>query len=159
ISDRAGIYMFEPYQRGKIPVLMVHGLISSPLTWTTMFNDLRADPELRQRYQFWFYLYPTGNPYLETAAELRETLDRAFMEVDPHGEDAALDEMVLVGHSMGGLVSRLLTETSGNDFWRLVSNRPFDSLKVKPETRAALQRVFFFERDPSARRVVFIGTP
>src|SRR5262249_17201240 len=43
VESRAGIYMLEPYQPGKIPVLMVHGLLSSPLTWAPLFNDLRAD--------------------------------------------------------------------------------------------------------------------
>jgi pimeloyl-ACP methyl ester carboxylesterase len=151
--------MFEPYQPGKIPVVMVHGLVSSPLTWTTMFNDLRADPELRKHYQFWFYLYPSGLPYLETAADLRQTLARLRREVDPQGKDPALGQMVFVGHSMGGLVSRLLTEDSGNDFWKLVSTRSFDTVPVKPATRGELQRVFYFDRDPAVRRVVFIGTP
>src|SRR5262249_13208370 len=136
IQDRAGIYMFEPYQPGKIPVVMVHGLLASPLTWTTMFNDLRADPQLRERYQFWFYLYPTGNPYLATAADLRQELTRLRAELDPAGKDWTLDHMVLVGHSMGGLVSRLLTADSGDDFWKLVADRPLDDLKIAPDTRA-----------------------
>src|SRR5262249_43983976 len=67
LRDRTGIYMFEPYQPGKIPVVMVHGLLSSPLTWTPLFNDLRADPELRKHFQFWFYVYPPGNPSGVTA--------------------------------------------------------------------------------------------
>src|SRR5262249_17473114 len=62
VERKAGIYLFEPYQPGKIPVLMIHGLLSSPLTWMPLFNDLRADPVLREHFQFWFYLYPTGNP-------------------------------------------------------------------------------------------------
>jgi pimeloyl-ACP methyl ester carboxylesterase len=159
VQDRAGIYMFEPYQPGKIPVVMVHGLVSSPLTWTTMFNDLRADPVLRQHFQFWFYLYPTGNPYLATAADLRDALARLRVEVDPEHRDPALDQMVFVGHSLGGLVAKLLTEDSGDDFWRLVSDQPFDTLRLRPETRDELQRLFFFRRQPSVTRVIFCGTP
>jgi pimeloyl-ACP methyl ester carboxylesterase len=159
VADRTGLYMFEPYQPGKIPVVMVHGLLSSPLTWTTLFNDLRADPALRERYQFWFYLYATGSPYVETAADLRQTLARLHRELDPDGRDAALGQMVVVGHSMGGLIARLLTEDSGDDFWRLVSSRPVDGLKVRPETKAELERVFYFERELCIRRVVFIATP
>jgi pimeloyl-ACP methyl ester carboxylesterase len=159
VEKRAGVYMFEPYQPGKIPVLMVHGLLSSPLTWTPMFNDLRADPQLRKHFQFWFYLYPTGNPYLATAAELRQSLARLRAEVDPRRQDPALDQMVFVGHSMGGLVSRLLTRDSGNDFWRLVSPEPFDRLHLQPQARAELQPIFFFERVPAVKRVVFLGTP
>jgi pimeloyl-ACP methyl ester carboxylesterase len=154
-----GIYLLEPYQPGKIPVMLVHGLLSSPLTWAPLFNDLRADPLLRERYQFWFYLYPTGNPYLDTAAHLREQLARLRTELDPEHRDVALDNMVFVGHSMGGLVSKLLTVDSGDAFWKLVSSEPFDKLRVDDETRANLQRVFFFDRQECVKRVVFLGTP
>src|SRR5262249_35041719 len=104
LRDRSGIYLFEPYQPGKIPVVMTHGLLSAPLTWTPLFNDLRADPVLREHFQFWFSLYPTGNPYLATAADLRLALAHLRSELDPHRRDPALDQMVFVGHSMGGLV-------------------------------------------------------
>lgn len=159
ITDRTGIYAFEPYQPGKIPVIMVHGLLSSPLTWTTMFNDLRADPQIRAHYQFWFYLYPTGNPYLATAADFRQELCRLRGELDPRHLDPALDHMVLVGHSMGGLVSRLLTVESSGDFWQLVSKKPFDSLNLAADSREELQRTFFFEPQPNVERIIFIGTP
>jgi pimeloyl-ACP methyl ester carboxylesterase len=151
--------MFEPYQPGKIPVLMVHGLLSSPLTWAPMYNDLLADPAIRERYQFWFYLYPTGLPYLQTAGDLRQDLARLRADIDPHHQDPALDEMVLVGHSMGGLISRLMTVGSGEDFWRLVSTQPFDAIKARPETRDELERSFFFTPESQIRRVVFLATP
>ena len=159
IESRSGIYMFEPYQPGKIPVLMVHGLLSSPLTWAPVFNDLRADPALRERFQFWFYLYPSGNPYLASAAGLRSTLEQLRADFDPRHQDDALGQMVLVGHSMGGLVSHLVTAESGDDFYRQVSSRPLDALKLKPETRDQLRQVFFFEPENCVKRVVFIGTP
>jgi pimeloyl-ACP methyl ester carboxylesterase len=159
LRDQAGIYLFEPYQPGKIPVLMVHGLLSSPLTWTPLFNELRADPELRKHYQFWFYRYPTGNPYLLTAADLRLALARLRDDVDPRHQDAAFDQMVFVGHSMGGLVSKLVTQDSGNDFWGLVSREPFEQVKAEPEARTELQRVFFFRQEPCVKRVVFLATP
>ncbi|MBY0528209.1 MAG: hypothetical protein K2R98_32740 [Gemmataceae bacterium] len=159
VEHRSGIYMFEPYQPGKIPVVMVHGLLASPLTWSVMFNDLRADPVLRERYQFWFYLYPTGNPYLEAAADLREDLNQVRATCDPAGTDPALDHMVFVSHSMGGLVSKLLTVNSGDAFWHLVSNEPLNDLKAKPAVRTDLQRLFFFDRQPGVERVVFLGTP
>jgi pimeloyl-ACP methyl ester carboxylesterase len=159
VQKRSGIYMFEPYQRGKIPVLMVHGLLSSPVTWAPLFNDLRADPVLRERFQFWFYLYPTANPYLITAADLRQTISQLRIELDPQHQDDSLDRMVLAGHSMGGLVSRLMTIDSGNDFWRLVSTQPIESLRLDSANRTELERIFFFERQPYVRRVIFLGTP
>jgi pimeloyl-ACP methyl ester carboxylesterase len=159
IEKRAGLYMFEPYQPGKIPVVMVHGLLSSPLTWITMFNDLRADPTFRQHFQFWFYLYPTANPYLATAADLRQDLNRLRAELDPEGRDPALNQMVFVGHSMGGLVSKLLTVDGGEDFFALVSPKPLSDIKLASHTRSELDSIFLFRRQPFIRRVVFIATP
>jgi pimeloyl-ACP methyl ester carboxylesterase len=159
VQRQAGIYMFEPYQKGKIPVLMVHGLLSSPLTWAPLFNDLQADPYIREHYQFWFYQYPTGNPYLSTAAQLRDSLAKLRREVDPQHEDPALDRMVLVGHSMGGLISKLLTIPGGEDFWGSASNQPLASLTVSDKTRQELQEVFYFEPVRSVKRAIFMATP
>ena len=154
-----GLYMLEPYQPGKIPVLMVHGLWSSPITWMEMFNDLRGSPEIRGRYQFWFYLYPTGQPFWTSAAQLREDLAAARQIIDPKHRQPALDQMVLVGHSMGGLLSRLQTIESGNDFWKVVSEHPFEAINATPETRRELAAAFFFRPAPEVRRVITIGTP
>ncbi len=154
-----GLYMLEPYDPNKIPVLMVHGLWSSPITWTEMFNDLRADPELSSKYQFWFYLYPSGQPFWETAYQMRQDLTEARHRLDPYREAAALDHMVLIGHSMGGLVSRLQTLESRDDFWNIVSDRPFDELGGDPESLAELEGILFFSPNPSIRRVVTLGTP
>jgi pimeloyl-ACP methyl ester carboxylesterase len=159
LRNRAGIYLFEPYQPGKIPVLLTHGLFSSPLTWARMYNDLLADPLVRDNYQFWFFLYPTGNPYLATAADLRQALAALRADLDAEHRDAALDEMVLVGHSMGGLVNKLLALDSGDDFWHLVANEPLEQIKGSPQTLQELQRVFYFERQTSVKRVVFLATP
>jgi pimeloyl-ACP methyl ester carboxylesterase len=159
LRNRAGIYLFEPYQPGKIPVLLTHGLLSSPLTWARLYNDLLADPVVREHYQFWFFLYPTGNSYLATAADLRQALAALRAELDPDHRDKALDEMVLIGHSMGGLVNKLLALDSGDDFWHLVAHEPLDSLKGTPQTLQELQRIFYFERQSSVKRVVFLATP
>ncbi len=159
LRGQDGIHLLAPYQRGKIPVVFVHGLLSSPLTWAPVINDLQADPVLRQRYQFWYYFYPTANPYLATAADLRRALARLRDELDPGHTDAALDDMVFVGHSMGGLVSKLLTVDGGDDFWRLISDRPLDRLKLSPSARAELEETFYFRRVPGVRRVIFLGTP
>jgi pimeloyl-ACP methyl ester carboxylesterase len=154
-----GLYMVQPYEPGKIPVLLVHGLWSTPITWMEMFNDLRSQPEIRNRYQFWFYLYPTAQPFWLSAAQLRRDLARVRTALDPRHEEPALDQMVLVGHSMGGLISRLQTVQSGDAFWRLVSREPLPQIKAAPEVRQKLQETFFFEPSPSIRRVVTIGTP
>lgn len=154
-----GLYMIQPYQPGKIPVLMVHGLWSSPMTWMEMFNDLRSHPEIRDRYQFWFYLYPTGQPFWISAAQLRSDLAEARLVLDPKREEPALDQMVLIGHSMGGLVSKMQTISSGNDVWSLVSKEPFEQIKTETEVRSRLEYCFYFQPNPSVRRVITIATP
>jgi pimeloyl-ACP methyl ester carboxylesterase len=159
ITREAGLHMLHPYEPGKIPVVMIHGLGSSPKAWGKVVNALRGDPELRAHYQFWMYMYPTGNPFLLSAFELRRSLTAARDAVDPGRTDAAFDQTVLIGHSMGGLLSRLAITNSGDGLWRLNSNRPFESLVAGPEDRELLARVFFFEPLSFVRRVVFIATP
>ena len=149
-----GLYMVQPYEPGKIPVLLVHGLWSSPMTWMEMFNDLRSVPVIRENYQFWFYLYPTAQPFWISAGQLREDLAKIRNRVDPHHQERALDQMVLVGHSMGGLVSRLQTLESRDEFWRLVSDQPFSKVEADPEARVRLEKSLFFHPNPSIRRVV-----
>jgi pimeloyl-ACP methyl ester carboxylesterase len=155
----SSLYMLEPYDPNKIPVVMVHGLWSSPFTWMEMFNDLRSDPMLRRNYQFWFYLYPTGQPFWNSAVRFRDDLAKVRTTVDPEFKNGVLDQMVLVGHSMGGLISKLQTVESRDDYWRIVSDQPFQEVKATPETRARLEKLFYFRPNPSVRRVVTIGTP
>ncbi len=161
--DRAdkvsGLYMVQPYDPDRIPVLMVHGVWSSPMTWMEMFNDLQADPEIRRKYQFWFYLYPTGEPLAFSAAKLREELLKVRHDCDPYHRNDRLDEMVVVGHSMGGLISQMLTINSGDKLWSSVSNRSVDDLKANAEVKSEIRRVFFFESNPAVDRIVTIASP
>jgi pimeloyl-ACP methyl ester carboxylesterase len=154
-----GLYMVQPYEPGKIPVILVHGLWSSPMTWMQMFNDLRSSPEIRENYQIWFYLYPTAQPFWISAAQFRADLAEMRQALDPERREPALDEMVLVGHSMGGLISRMQTLNSRGDFWAAASDKPLDQVKAPPEVRQRLQDAFFFQPNPSVRRVITIGTP
>ena len=159
IEKLQGLYMLEPFQPDKIPVVMVHGLWSSPVTWMEMFNDLRSDPLIRANYQFWFYLYPSGEPFWFSAAQMREDLAHMQKTLDPEGKYPALGQSVLVGHSMGGLVSELQTVDSGNQFWNTLSEHPFAELQADDEIRTGLVRTFFFNPNPSIRRVITIATP
>jgi pimeloyl-ACP methyl ester carboxylesterase len=154
-----GMYMVEPYDPNKIPVVMVHGLWSSPTTWMEMFNDLRSFPEIRDRYQFWFYLYPTGQPFWVSAAQMRDDLADVRRKLDPGGQNGNLDQMVLVGHSMGGLVSKLQTLESGDDFWHILSDKPLSDLKAADQDREKLARLVYFHPNPAVKRIITIGTP
>ncbi|HXJ77382.1 MAG TPA: alpha/beta hydrolase, partial [Candidatus Methylomirabilis sp.] len=117
------------------------------------------DPVLRGRVQFWFFTYNTSNPILVSASLLREALTSAVKELDPDGRDPALHKMVLIGHSQGGLLARLMVTDSGDRFWANVSSKPLADLKMSPENRELLERVMFFEPLPFVTRVVFIATP
>jgi pimeloyl-ACP methyl ester carboxylesterase len=165
-QEKRGLYMLEPYDPDRIPVLMVHGLWSSPTTWMDMFNDLRSFPEIRQRYQFWFYLYPSGQPFWISATQMRNDLHTMRDAFDKPRRDESLDKMVLVGHSMGGLISRMQTIDSGDDFWKIVSNQPargpeeaLANLKGPDEDRHKLVSSLFFKPNQSVSRVITIGTP
>jgi pimeloyl-ACP methyl ester carboxylesterase len=155
----AGLYMLHPYEPGKIPIVLVHGLRSSPAAWMHVINALRGDPALRERYQVWLFMYPTGTPFPASAARLRKGLDELREVVDPEHADPAFDRAVLIGHSMGGLISKMMIEQSGDEIWKLVGRRPFEELKAEPEHREMMRRVFFFEPHPAIARVVFIATP
>jgi pimeloyl-ACP methyl ester carboxylesterase len=165
-QSKRGLYMLEPYDPTRIPVLMVHGLWSSPMAWMDMFNDLRSFPEIRARYQFWFYLYPSGQPFWISAAQLRNDLTAMRDSFDPSHRDQALEQMVLVGHSMGGLVSRMQTIDSGDEFWKIISDAPAQNadqalaqIRGPKQDRFKLVSTLFFKPNQSVRRVITIGTP
>ena len=155
----SGLYMLEPYDPQKIPVVMVHGFWSSLVTWMEMFNDLRGSAEIRDNYQFWFYLYPTGGPFWYSAAHFRDQLAEARQVLDPGLQAPALDQMVLVGHSMGGLISKMQTIEGGDHFWEMVSRSPFERLEANSELKHLIRKSFYFSSNPSVRRVVTIATP
>jgi len=157
--DRPQLVMLEPYQPGKIPIVFVHGLLSDPTTWVTLGNALRAEPWFTERYQVWTFRYPSGIPFLVSAAVLRRELNAAIDLSPGAADDPAARQMVLIGHSMGGLVSKLQVTESGTDLWDLVADRPLDAIIAEPADRDQLREVFFFKPVPYVRKVVFIGTP
>jgi len=160
MSKQASQLIFiSPYKRGKIPVVFVHGTASSAGRWADMLNDLLADPRIRERYEFWFFLYPTGNPIPFSAMVLRDSLRDAVNQLDPQGTDAALRDMVVIGHSQGGLLTKMTAIHSGSVMWDAFSSRPLDELKLNDETRELLRGALFVEPLPFVHRVVFISTP
>ena len=157
--NHQGLLLFEPYQPGKIPIVLVHGLLSNPAAWGPMINDLLNTPELMEKYQIWAYLYPTSVPFLETAKELRKDLQTTRAFLDPGGQDPALQNMILIGHSMGGLLSRLQVSWSGNYLWDEFSRVPFGQIRGDAELRRKLAEMYFFGPQPFVKRVVFIAVP
>jgi pimeloyl-ACP methyl ester carboxylesterase len=154
-----GIFLLQPYQHGKVPLVLVHGTASSPATWAQTINGLLADRRLRGHYQIWLALYNTGNPIIYSAGTVRESLRRLHSELDPDGSDPALSRMVVVGHSQGGLVARLLVTESGDRIWESLFDTPFEETSMDPKIHELLAQTIFFEPLPFIRRVVFIATP
>lgn len=155
----SGLYMLQPYDPGKIPVVFVHGLMSSPTTWANVFNGLMGDPELRARYQFWFFRYPTGNPVLYSAMTLRRALDEVRHTVDPDGTNPNFARMVVIGHSMGGLLAKTLAEEGGDALWAKVSKTPLDALAVSARDKAQVREAFYFSPRPYVSRIIFVSVP
>jgi pimeloyl-ACP methyl ester carboxylesterase len=166
-ADVAGLFRFEPtglslvrpYRRGRMPVVLIHGLWSNPWSWARMIEDLEADAALRDRYQFWTFGYSTGDPLPYSATLLRHDLDEVRRKFDPDRSDAAFDRMVLVGHSMGGLLTKMMVQESGTRLWRLVSDRPVEDLAGEQADCDLLRSAMIFRPRPEVRRVVFIATP
>jgi pimeloyl-ACP methyl ester carboxylesterase len=149
----------EPYQRGLFPVVFIHGTASSAGRWAETVNELLSDRQIREHFQFWFFSYNSGNPILYSALLLREALQDAVAKLDPTGKDQALRRMVVIGHSQGGLLAKLLAVDSGTRFWDAFSRKPLDELKLPAETRDLLRRTIFFEHSPFVSRVIFLATP
>ncbi|MDD3846548.1 MAG: alpha/beta fold hydrolase [Syntrophorhabdaceae bacterium] len=156
---RENIFFMSPYRQGHIPVVFIHGTASSPARWMEMVNELQNDRRLWGRYQFWSFTYNTGNPILYSGGLLTEGLKEVVRALDPHGRDPALKEMVIIGHSQGGLLTKLAVIDSGTRFWDATSNVPFGKLDVSDNTREMLGRSVFYKPLPFVRRVIFISTP
>lgn len=156
---RSNIYLTEPYQRGKIPVVFVHGTASSPAYWAEMWNTLRSDPLVRGRFQFWNFVYNSGNPVGHSAALFRAEIEEKLRELDPGGTDIAMGQMVVVGHSQGGLLAELTAKDTGDALWRAVSDKGVEEMDLPEAELEEVRRRYFFTAMPSVRRVVFISTP
>lgn len=135
------IYLLDPYDPDKTPLLMVHGLQSTPVAFATLVNALRSDPRIRANYQIWQFYYATGTPVLANALALRESLDKTVMTLDPEDRDAANKRIVVLGHSMGGVISHTLVSSSGDRVWRSVFRVPSDQLKGDPQAIRELKRI------------------
>ena len=149
----------EPHRRGRIPVVLVHGTASNFSVWANAINDLDTDPVIREHFEFWLFAYDSGQPILYSGMQLRQALTKAVKSFQAAAPDPCLDDMVVIGHSQGGLLTKLTAIDSGDQFWRNISDEPIDQVKMPEETRALLKEAMFVEPLPFVKRVVFIATP
>ncbi len=157
--EPTGLSLPRPYVRGKTPVLFVHGLWARPASWRRMIEALAADPAIDGGFQFWTFGYASGNPIPYSGYLLRRDLDEVRRRLDPGKTDPALDRMVLVGHSMGGLLCKMIAVDSGHRLWRAVSDRPVDQLKGEGEDCKLMRECLIFGAHPGVCRVIYIATP
>ena len=153
------LYLTAPYDPNKIPILLVHGLQSTPVAFLQLVTALESDPQIARRFQFWHFYYSTGTPVLLNALRLREQLQRTVHIVDPDDDDLATHRIIVVGHSMGGLLAHTLVSSSGDRLWRSLFAVPPEQLRGNRETIRLVQRVLFFRRNPRVVRAIFVATP
>jgi len=157
VNLREGLFMLHPHKSGRIPVVLVHGTASSPARWAELINELENDPRFWEQYEIWLFMYNTGNPVAYSAMLLRDALSQLVQALDPDGKDARLRQMIVMGHSQGGLLTKMTVIDSGMRLW------PFsvsvDELGVDAETRELLTNSLLIKPLPFVRRVVFIATP
>lgn len=157
--DKMGILALEPPSRNRIPVIFVHGLMSRPLTWHNAFNELGADPAIRKNYQIYFFRYPSGVPVVYSSAKFRQQLSILHHELDRIGNHEAAHHMVLIGHSMGGLVSKMQLTSSGDRLWVNVFGAKPSELGLAPEEQESFRQLLEFNPNPNVERVIFVSTP
>lgn len=142
----------EPFNPGKIPVIFIHGLGNSSAIWAPVVEFLRGDPMIRRNYQFWFYNYPSGLPYPMSAALLRRQL------AEIRAKYPQLKDAVVIGHSMGGMISRLLITDSGMDLWNTYFDKPPAAIPFSEKTARTMTGWLIFKPSPGIGRVIFVST-
>ncbi|MEX3686582.1 esterase/lipase family protein [Paraburkholderia sp. BR14263] len=157
--DRPRIYMMQPFDPDRRIVLMLHGLASSPEAWVNVANDIQGDDMLRQHFQVWQVYYPTNVPILVNLARIRQAVQLTLAHFDPAGKLPASNGMVLIGHSMGGVLARLLVSSSDDVLWVTVQNKylPEGVDIIREDER--LNRLLRFTPMPQVERAIFIATP
>ncbi|MET7140114.1 GPI inositol-deacylase [Xanthomonas sp. PPL139] len=158
--DRPHVFLTQPYDPNRRVLVLLHGLASSPEAWVNLANDLLGDPQVRARYQIWLVYYPTNLPIPYTHLQVRTALQQTLDQFDPQRRSVSAHDMVLIGHSMGGVLARLMVSSSdGERLWRTL----FDGAVLDPQARQALQArlgpMLHFAPMPEVSEAIFLATP
>ncbi|WP_233837971.1 esterase/lipase family protein [Paraburkholderia sp. ZP32-5] len=157
--DSPRIYMMQPYDPNRRIILMLHGLASSPEAWVNVANDIQGDEVLRRHFQVWQVYYPTNVPILVSLARIRRITQQTLMHFDPGGHAPASRGMVLIGHSMGGVLARLLVSTSGDELWTVFKDAYVPEGTDIDREDERLDRLLNFTPMPQVERAIFIAAP
>lgn len=159
MSEETGLYFLQAYDPEKIPLVLVHGLVSSPAAFKETINSLIPEPWFLKNYQIWLYSYPTGNPWPFSAARFRENMRQACAFARSKGHSRNLDRMVVVGHSMGGVITHASLVEPGTAFYDAQFKRPPEQLHGSPAGLKLLRESLLYQPLKEPKRVVFLATP
>ena len=156
---KPSIYLMQPYDPNRRIILMLHGLASSPEAWINVANEVLGDETLRRNYQVWQVYYPTNAPLAINNYAIRQALQSTLQHFDPSGTAKASRDITVVGHSMGGLLSRLLVSGSDGKMMEAMGADFNLSTKDLPEQHDRLQQFLEFEPVPQISSAIFIAAP
>ena len=157
--DRPHLYLMQPFDPNRRIIVMIHGLASSPEAWANVANELMGDEDIRSHFQIWQFYYPTNNPIPFNHYAIRRTLQSALDHFDPGRVTPASQDMVIIGHSMGGVIARLMVSSSGDTLWQMAQSYfRLDDARLA-RAKASFGPVLSFEPIPDVDRVVFLATP
>ena len=156
---RPHVFLTQPYQPDKKTIIMIHGLASSPEAWINVANEIMGDEELARSCQIWQIYYPTSFPLAVSNFEIRKALSQTIAAFDPKGEDVATRDMLIVGHSMGGVLARLMVSSSGNTLWDALAKKRGLKGERQHKARKQFHDYLFFEPVPQIGRAIFIAAP
>lgn len=153
------IYLMQPYDPNRRTVIMLHGLASSPEAWINVANEVLGDETLRRRYQIWQVYYPTNAPLAINNFAIRQAITETLAHFDPTGKAEASRNITLIGHSMGGVLSRLLVSSSGDKLWdTLLASYPMQGAQQQ-RMEQRLAPYLRFEPLPQVSDAIFIASP
>jgi pimeloyl-ACP methyl ester carboxylesterase len=153
------VLLMQPYDPNRLTVIMLHGLASSPEAWINVVNEVMGDEQLRRTYQVWEVYYPTNQPVAANRLEISKALEETIHHFDPTGHAVASRHIVLIGHSMGGVIARLLVSSSDDKLWSVVPQRKDLTPEEKQKVRQLLAPYLQFEPMPQVTRAVFLAAP
>lgn len=153
------IYLMQPYDPNRRTVIMLHGLASSPEAWINVANEVLGDETLRRRYQIWQVYYPTNAPLPINNFAIREAVTQTLTHFDPTGKAPASNNITLIGHSMGGVLSRLMVSSSEDKLWdALLASYPMQGAQQR-RMEEKLAPYLRFEPLPQVSDAIFIASP
>ncbi|MDM0044438.1 alpha/beta fold hydrolase [Variovorax dokdonensis] len=156
---RPRIHLMQPYDPDRGVVILLHGFASSPEAWVNVANEVMGDEVLRQNYQIWQVYYPTNAPVLLNLYMIREAILQTLSRFDPRGDALGSHDVVLVGHSLGGVLARLLVSDSGEAVWQALPDHLGDYRDKNEALRTGLGKYVEFSALPQVERAVFIAAP